>query len=83
MNVLSPVNSLVHISCQALKYENEMDSLYITSTIFKELKFGRFRQCLRLHLNKMFYKPSIAQPGVLRQDNTVILAHCGLKYIDH
>ena len=31
----------------------------------------------------MFYKPSIAQPGVLRQDNAFILAHCGLKYTDH
>ena len=31
----------------------------------------------------MFYKPSIAQPGVLRQDNAFILAHYGLKYIVH
>ena len=31
----------------------------------------------------MFYKPSIAQPGVTRLDNAVILAHYGMKYIDH
>ena len=32
--------------------------------------------------DKMFFKPSIAQPGVIRLDNAVILAHCGLKYIE-
>ena len=50
-----------------MKYTNDLDSLYITSISFKELKFERYRQCLHLHLNKMFYKPSIAQPGVLNR----------------
>ena len=66
-----------------MEYKNDLDSLYITSISFKELKFKSFRQRLHSHLNKMFYKPSNAQPGVLRQDNCVILAHRGLKYIDH
>ena len=31
----------------------------------------------------MFYKPSIKQPGETKLDIADILAHCGLKYIDH
>ena len=59
------VSLLVHSSKQALKYTYDLDSLYITSISFNELRFKRFWPVLHLHLNMMFYKPSIAQPGVL------------------
>ena len=38
-----------------------------------------FWPVLHLHLNMMFYKPSIAQPGVLSR----YMDGYGLKYMDH
>ena len=62
-----------------MKYKNDLDSLYITSIDFDELRFKKFWPMLHLHLNMMFYKPSIAQPGVLSR----YMDGYGLKYMDH